>query len=121
MPPRLRAWLLDAFSADLRVLAAFRIGLALIILWDLGERLPDLTAHYTDAGVFPRALISLHFGEVGPVALHALSGSAAWQAALFAAAILCALALLVGWKTRWAALASWLLMLSLHHRNPAVL
>jgi hypothetical protein len=50
-----------------------------------------------------------------------LGGSAAFQGALFAVAGLFAVALLVGWRTRLAACASWFLLVSLHARNPMVL
>ena len=59
------------FGIDLRSLAVLRIGLALLVLTDLFDRLPDLEAHYTDQGVLPR------FGlPTGLFGLHSLSGSA---------------------------------------------
>ncbi|NET13417.1 MAG: hypothetical protein F6K08_11435, partial [Okeania sp. SIO1H6] len=47
----LGATLEKLFGLDLRSLALFRIGLALIIITDLIIRAGDLTAHYSDAGV----------------------------------------------------------------------
>ena len=38
-------------TLDLRSLACFRIGLAAVLLLDLGLRARDLVAHYTQAGV----------------------------------------------------------------------
>jgi hypothetical protein len=49
-----RAWIDEAFGADLRSLAALRIVLALVVLADLAGRAANLTAHYTDDGVLPR-------------------------------------------------------------------
>ncbi len=108
------------WGIDLRALAAFRVGLGVLLLVDLVARSLHLVAHYTDAGVLPRAALA----ELQPglqLSLHTLSGSAAWQIVLFLVAAVCALALLVGYRTRWAAVASWVLLLSLHIRNPYVI
>ena len=43
------------FALDTRSLAAFRIGLGVILLVGLYYRLPDLAAHYSDEGALPRA------------------------------------------------------------------
>src|SRR6185312_201958 len=40
----------EVFALDVRSLALFRIGLGLLLLADLGQRVLDLNAHYTDAG-----------------------------------------------------------------------
>ena len=52
----------SVFRLDVRSLAVFRIGLALTILLDLAIRAQDLGAHYTDAGVVPRALLAAEVG-----------------------------------------------------------
>ena len=112
------------FSVDLRSLAALRLGAASLILADLVDRASDLTAFYTDAGVLPRWVLSAglpHF-DVTPVppwmSLHMLGGSWVFEAALCVIAGACALMLLVGYQTPLAACASWVLLLSLHGRNP---
>jgi hypothetical protein len=112
-----RGKLAELFGLDLRSLAAFRIGLGLLLLADLAVRAGDLSAHYTDDGVLPRSAIT----SSRYVSLHMLDGSADFQAALFLFAGLCAAALLVGWRTRLATAASWFLLMSLHARNPMVL
>jgi len=43
------------------------------------------------------------------------------QAVLFSIAGILALALLVGFKTRWVVVGSWLMLLSVHHRVPPIL
>ena len=43
------------FGLDLRSLAAFRIGVALIIIADLIIRFGDIQSLYSDAGVLPLA------------------------------------------------------------------
>jgi hypothetical protein len=108
------------FGIDLRTLALYRVCLALIIITDLVARARDLTAHYSDAGVLPRAALLGDIGQWAP-SLHLISGSPKIQALLFVFAGVVALALLVGYRTRAATLLSWLLLLSLQARNPAIM
>jgi hypothetical protein len=91
------------------------------VLADLALRARDLTVFYTDAGVLPRSLLFEHYPTVGRLSLHALSGAAAWQATLFAVTAAVAVALVVGYRSRLAALLLFVLLLSLHTRNLAVL
>lgn len=108
-------------AVDARALAAFRIALGAILLVDLARRSLDLVAFYTDAGVVPRSVLATQSPTFGAFSLHALSGSALWQALLFLGAGLVAVALLVGYRTRFATALSLVLLLSLHVRNPAIL
>ncbi|MFM2060715.1 MAG: hypothetical protein RLZZ507_385 [Cyanobacteriota bacterium] len=105
---------------DLRSLAAFRIGVSIIILVDLFTRFGDLTAHYTDVGVLPRALLK-EIAKTGHWSLHAISGEPIFQVLLFALAAFFALQMLVGYRTRIATIASWILLISMHNRNPALI
>jgi hypothetical protein len=109
----------DLFSADWRSLALFRIVLGLYILMDLARRAVDLTAHYTDAGVLPRA--NLRPMGRWMIPLHTSSGGLTLQVCLFAAAAVVAIAFTVGYRTRLAALLSWTMLLSLQHRNHLIL
>src|SRR5262245_56404876 len=96
------------FGLDLRSLAAFRIGVALFILWDLISRSFDLTAHYTDTGILPRLWANQYFAggslyrSLNPAALspHMLTGSALGIALLFLIHGVAALGLLLGYRTR---------------------
>ncbi len=108
------------FALDLRSLAAFRIGLALLIIADLARRSTDLVAHYTDQGILPRAaLADTRLSE--RLSLHLLTGSWEGEAALFAMAAAIAVLLLVGYQTRLVTIVSLVLLISLHNRNPLVL
>lgn len=106
---------MEAWRLDARSISLFRIALGVTSLVDLGTRAVDLQAHYSDAGILPRAMLP---SSLFP---HFWSGSSAWQGALFALAALASLALIAGWKSRWMAGALTLLLWSLHARNPQVL
>jgi hypothetical protein len=120
--PRQWTFLRRLFTADVRSLAAMRIGTALVVLFDLWDRAQHLTAHYTDAGVLPRAIFlaeSTHW--IRALSFHLLGGSFAFQAALFLLSAAVAALLLVGYRTRLATIATYVLLVSLHARNPFVL
>ncbi|ELY98516.1 HTTM domain-containing protein [Natrialba chahannaoensis JCM 10990] len=107
------------FAIDRRALAAFRITLGLLLLVDLAMRARQLDLFYTDAGVLPLAALFSDYSSV--YSLHALSGSAWVQGLLFLIAGLFAFALILGYRTRFVTIVSWLLLVSLHIRNPMVL
>jgi uncharacterized membrane protein len=108
-------------GADARSLAAFRVGIAGVVLLDLLLRSRYLGAFYTDDGVLPREVLFAHNPTFGPLSLHALSGELWFQAATFAVTGVVALAMLVGYRTTLATFLTGLLVVSLHVRNPLVL
>jgi len=108
-------------SVDLRSLAVVRIGLAVLLIADLIGRAGALSAHYSDAGVLPRAALIESEGIRAYLSLHVLSGSVIWQAGLFVLAGLLAFMMMFGVRTRLATFGSWVLLLSLHNRNPVIL
>ncbi|MBV9146523.1 MAG: HTTM domain-containing protein [Acidobacteria bacterium] len=115
------SYLRSAYSLDLRSLALFRIGLALVLLGDLLVRSFDLTAFYTDWGVLPRAALLDKFAPADRFSIHLMSGQPFFQWLLFGVAAIFAFMLLFGVKTRFAAVASWLMLVSLQNRNPEIL
>ena len=118
---RLRAAIGDRLGVDRRALAAFRIGLGIVLLVDLGLRSRNLTAFYTDDGVLPRAALAEGYPLAARVSLHALAGDPLAVAALFVLAGVAAAALAAGHRTRLATGASLVLLISLQARNPLVL
>jgi hypothetical protein len=112
--------LLRFFALDLRSLAAFRIGLATLILLDLFQRYADLTAFYTDKGVLPISLLTLGQPDNWQWSIHGWSGTAEFQMALFALAAIAGFCLMIGWFTTLAAIVSWLLLISIHTRNTLI-
>jgi hypothetical protein len=90
-----------------------------MLLLDLAVRSSDIEAHYSDAGVMPRE--AMHLDAWNFVwSLHSLSGSTAFEAALFVLTGLGALCILVGYRTFWATLAMLVLELSMQARNPLI-
>ncbi len=94
-----------------------RIGIAIVIMADLIIRGGDLTAHYTDAGLWPTNIIHNFGWKTGTWSLHELSGTYGWVASLFILHFILALFLLIGYQTKLATLLVWLLTISLHNRN----
>jgi hypothetical protein len=110
----------DVFGLDLRSIGLLRIGIALCLLIDIGGRAADLEAHYTDAGLFPRDA-AIETADAWHISLHFANGQYVFQAILFALAAVSAVCLLVGVQTRLAAIASWVLIVSLQNRNFIIL
>lgn len=111
----------DLFGLDLRSLAFFRVGLGLLLIADLINRGAYLVAHYTDFGVLPRHALLEYFSNEWHVSFHLANGTVGFQVFMFAIAFLFAFMLLFGYKTRLATIVSWVLLISLQHRNPMVL
>tara|TARA_Y100000589_G_scaffold329471_1_gene376129 strand:+ start:1621 stop:3375 length:1755 start_codon:yes stop_codon:yes gene_type:complete len=109
------------FHIDYRSLAAFRIGLAILLLCDLLNRSFDLIAHYTDSGVLPRDVYIQKFQPAWHWSVHLMGGNEAAILFLFGLHALLAIALLVGLKTRLTHFFCWFLLISLHSRNPIIL
>lgn len=118
---RLASYLRGAYSLDLRSLALFRVGLALVLIGDLIARARDLTVFYTDSGILPRAALLENFALPERFSIHLMSGQFVFQAALFVIAGLFALMLLFGIRTRLASFVSWFMLISLQMRNPVIL
>ena len=108
------------FAIDLRSLAAMRIAIAALALADLVVRATDLSTHYTDRGTLPRVDLLSWYADWHdvPVCLHLLGGSTWSQALLFSVHAALLLAVMVGWRTRFATVGAWLLTASLQLRYP---
>ena len=107
---------------DTRSLALLRISLAGLVLVDLFQRAADLQSHYSDFGVLP-TWATKYILQYQPLhwSLHLFSGSWKWQALLFSIAGVAAICMLLGYRTRWATVITWILLASLHTRHPLVL
>lgn len=106
------------FVLDLRSLALFRVCIAVMVLLDWVDRLPDLEIMYGDGGMLPRNLL---VGQILPVSAHLLSGSWWWQALLAGVALFFGMTLLIGWQTPLSSFLCFFLLVSVHGRNPGVM
>ncbi|MFO0880255.1 MAG: HTTM domain-containing protein [Gemmataceae bacterium] len=107
----------EFFTLDVRSLALFRVALAVLIILDWIDRLPDLRVLFSDDGMMPRNLVQ----GLQPFSFHMLSGSVWFQALLFAIAIGLGVLLLIGWRAPWVCLVSFFLLASIHGRNPTLM
>ncbi len=109
------------YVLDVRALALMRIAIGLIVITDLIIRASDLTAHYTNEGMWSTEVIKNFGYNTGYWSLHALSGNYWWIVFLFAIHFIFAIFLIVGYKTKLSTLIVWLLLISLHNRNLFIL
>lgn len=115
------SWLASLAAIDVRSLAAFRIMLGALIFWDQCIALTNVRAFYTDDGILPRAFLLTHRMIDGSAwSLHMLAGSVFVQSLLIIVAMCAAVAVILGWRTRWALLIAWALIGSMHTRNPTI-
>lgn len=108
-------------TVDTRSLAVLRIALGCILLGDLLHRAQDIAFFYTDGGVYPVSAYQATYERFNGLSVHALSGDLWVQQLLFVVAGLFAVAFVLGYRTRLVGLVSFLLLFSLHARNPLVL
>lgn len=97
------------------------MGLGSVVVLDVLLRLRDLTAFYTDDGVFPRAVLVRQSWLNPSYNLFLSSGTTEGQFLLFCLLLATGAALAAGWHSRWAGLACWYLLSSVQLRNPVVL
>ncbi|MCA9779816.1 MAG: HTTM domain-containing protein [Candidatus Eremiobacteraeota bacterium] len=106
---------------DLRSLATFRVLFSAVLILDCLTRWYDATAHYSDLGLLPRAVLLESGWHADFVSIHMMNGEPWFVHCLFAVQVALAVALGLGFRTRIATFFSWFLLISLHNRNPWVL
>jgi hypothetical protein len=112
----LRSAVASRVRVDTRSLAVFRVVVGLLAAVDVALRARNLRLFYSDDGVVPRWLARELAGEFS-LSVYFLAGDPGLVAALFVLQALAALALAVGYRTRVAAAVTFLLVVSLDHRN----
>ena len=114
-------WIRESFSLDLRALAAFRIGLGILILVDLISRSRFLEEHYSDTGILPFSLAVAHYFPQGNISLYGLFSAVGQVQLLFCLQGILAILLSLGVWTRPLTVLNWYFLVSLQQRNPLVL
>jgi len=98
-----------------------RIGISLVLIYDLITRMGDLQVFYSDDGVLPRSIL-VHSQKLyaNSFSINMLHGDTWFQATIFILAIIAAGALMLGYKTRLATILTWIFMVSIQNRNVAL-
>ena len=115
-----RPKLAELFGIDLRTLALFRFALGAVLFWNLCRLYPDVTAFLTDFGVVPRAW-AIEADSYNRISLYFLNGSTWFAGLLLTLQVIFALMYMLGWRTRLANIASFVLWGSLCNRNTLLL
>lgn len=102
------------FKLDSRALRLFRILIAIIVIYDVWDRLGAFQVFYGEFGIF-RGTGGL--GEFPNYSLFNLSSASWFRYALFGSLLFSAGALLLGLYSRVAAAVTWFLMLNLQHAD----
>ena len=106
---------------DLRSLALFRVMIGGIVILDVFYRMQDLTAHYTDRGVLPRDVLLDKFWHSYHFSVHLLSGLWGYQLALFLLTVATAFCVMIGYRTKFMVIVTWILLVSMQNRNYMIL
>lgn len=110
----------ENLAIDLRSLAVMRILLSLVLIYDWVDRLGDAKAFYSNDGVLPLATYFGNHWNYFHVSLFTLNGAWEFQSILILIGIFSAACVLLGYKTKLFTLVSWLLLISVHNRNPLI-
>jgi len=113
---RLRKFLQEYCTVDLRSLATWRIVLGCCITLDLLSRMVDLQAHYTDAGILPRGFIVDLLNNSSFFSLYLGVGNPISVGILFLIHLALALAFTFGFRTRLVTILLFAFEVSLHNR-----
>ncbi|MGE0200430.1 MAG: hypothetical protein AB7P76_05620 [Candidatus Melainabacteria bacterium] len=114
---QIQPWHERVLGMDPRAWIAFRLGLGVALIWNLVTLWPDLSAFYTDQGIWPVGRWWQAFRQGDWLfSLHALSGALLWQQALWVLSLVAAVLLAAGWRTGWLLPLNWLLLISLQNR-----
>ncbi len=106
----------DAFYLDLRSLALFRVGLGLIILYNLCYLCSQIDAFFGPHGIIPLAI----FKSSLQWSLHAISDNYYFILFLLILNAAFALMLIFGFRTRLATIACWIMAVSLCQHTPLI-
>jgi hypothetical protein len=114
---QLGQYIMYCFSVDSRTLAVFRIAIGLLVIGDVLARASTFTFFYTENGVVPQELAEARTVE-GAFSFFFYTQDTVVIALLFAIHFLVALQLIIGYKTRFAMILTFLFAISLDHHNP---
>ncbi len=117
---RLGRYLIQCVTIDSRTLAVFRIAIGLLIIGDILARASTFTFFYTEDGVVPQELAESRTVD-GAFSFFFYTQDPTIIALLFLIHALVAIQLMIGYKTTFAMILSFLFVISLDHHNPLIL
>lgn len=115
--PEQTAWWRRAFAVDLRSLAAFRIGLGLVVVADALLRTRDLGLMFAGDGMLPPTLIRSFYADPCAWSLALACDADWWGAVVLAGEAAAGLFLAAGCCTRFATVAAWVAVVSVLRRT----
>ncbi len=110
----------EIFGADLRLLALFRIGLAILLLMELIALAPDVPTFFSDEGLFPGKL-AVQYMNKWYTCIHLINGRVETQYLFFAILFTLTLFLMLGYRTRLTTFLVWILFMSMNNIIVSVL
>jgi predicted DCC family thiol-disulfide oxidoreductase YuxK len=110
----------NPFAVDIRALAALRVAVGTLLIADLLIRWSDVGWFMSDYGAYSVAASKAAASD-WRLSLYWLADGLWWVHTLFAANIAVALLLIAGVRTRWVTFFAFVLLVSLHNRNPILL
>jgi hypothetical protein len=117
---RVGRYLVQCVTIDSRTLAVFRIAVGLLIIGDILARASTFTFFYTEDGVVPQELAEQRTVP-GAFSFFYYTQDSTVIALLFLIHALVAIQLIIGYKSRFAMILSFLFVISLDHHNPLIL
>lgn len=105
------------FTFDPRSLGLARIGLGILLLYDLWRRIPGIPTWYTNEGLLPNHAVLWRPDGDYVFSFFLAASTSGEVAVLFALVALVYLCLLVGWHTRFFHLLAFICMVSVHSRG----
>ena len=104
------------FELDPRTLAFGRIFFALVLIGDLLRRIPWIREFYTNAGILPNHTVLWRPAIARSFSFFFMSSLPEESAIWFAICFICFFFFLIGWRTRFFHVASFVMTTSLHNR-----
>lgn len=111
-------FLLKICGFDMRSLALLRIGVCTGYLWELLRHWKYLEAYCTDNGLLSRT--SIFEGSAGGWSIYLTTGHLEGIQLLYLFHMAAVVALLIGYRTKWASLLCFIFAYSYQHRFPAI-
>lgn len=106
------------FQLDLRSLALARVCLGILAFFDIGRRLDDIPAFFSDSGLLSRAQLFQDFELPWRMSLLNLNGSPTFAFIIAIFGMLASIFFTLGWRTRTANFVIWLVTISFQSRFP---